>query len=188
MSDLAAPAGKRRRKGNVHRAPYRARLEELLREEKYTLDELVAIIRAEFPGETVSRSSVHRYDKQIHAFTEKMHELETHAKVLAETYGKGAGDDASTLLANAMVTLATETAIKLNASGEAELDEIRTVSQIAKNALQGKRVSLDVRKQIELEVRERVLAEQKAKIEALGKTGAIDPAALKTVIQAAYAL
>jgi len=178
----------RRRKGNVHRAPYRARLEALLREDTYTLDEMVAIIKAEYPDEPVSRSSVHRYDAQIRTFTEKMQELDANARAMAERFGKGAGDDATTMLANAMVTLTTETAIQLMASGEAELDDVRKLAQTAKSAVQVKQVSLNVRKQIEAEVREKVLAEQKAKIEALEKTGAISPAALKTVIQAAYAL
>jgi len=177
---------KRRRRGNVHRAPYRARLEELLRADTHTLDEMVAIIKAEYPGETVSRSSVHRYDAQIRSFTEKMQELETHAKVLADKYGKN--DETGNLLSEAVMALTTETALNLMASGAAELDDVRKIAQTAHTALQGKQVSLNVRKQIEAETREKVLAEQKAKLEALGKTGAIDAAGLKTVMQAAFGL
>jgi len=177
---------KRRRKGHVHRAPYRTRLEELLRADTYTLDEMVAIIKAEYPDEPVSRSSVHRYDAHIRSFTEKMQELETHAKIIADKYGKS--DDTGNLLANAVMTLTTDTALHLMASGGAELDDVRKLAQTAHTALQGKQVSLNVRKQIEAEVREKVLAEQKAKIEALGKSGAIDAAGLKTVMQAAFGL
>jgi len=179
---------KRRRKGQVHRAPYRVRLEELLRADAYTLDEMVAIIRTEFPGETVSRSGIHRYDQSIRAFTEKMQELDASARAMAERFGKHAGDDTTTMLANAMVTLATDTAIKLAASGAAELDDVRKLSQTAKNAIQGKQVSLNVRKQIEAEVREQVLAEQKVKIEALGKTGKYDAATLAAVMRQGYGL
>jgi len=177
---------KRRRKGNVHRAPYRARLEELLRTDTHTLDEMVAIIKAEFPAETVSRSSIHRYDAQIRSFTEKMQEMETHARVIAEKYGRN--EETGHLLSQAVMTLTTDTALNLMASGDRDIDTVRKLAQTAHTALQGKQASLKVRKQIEAEVREKVLAEQKAKIEALGKTGAIDAAGLKTVMQAAFGL
>jgi len=177
---------KRRRKGNVHRAPYRARLEALLREDTHTLDEMVAIIKAEYPDEPVSRSSVHRYDAQIRTFTEKMQELETHARVIADKYGKN--DDTGNLLTNAVMTLATDTAIKLVASGEADIDDVRKISLAARNALRGKSISLDVRKQIEAETREKVLAEQKAKLEAMEKTGKINKAAFDVVAREMYGL
>lgn len=188
---MAAPR-KRLRRGKVHRAPYRARLEELLREDRHTLDEMVAIIRAEFPGEEVSRSGVQRFDVGIREFTDRMHELETSAKVIAEKYGKNAGDDTSTVLANAMVVLATDTVLKLNqksAVGETlDVATVRAASQIAKNAQETKRVSLAVRKQIEAEAREKLVLEQREKLDQLGKSGAITPEALQAVIKAAYDL
>lgn len=170
-----ATTQKRRRKGKVHRAPYRDRLEDLLREDRHTLDEMVAIIKSEFPGEEVSRSGVHRYESGIREFTERMHELETSAKVIAEKYGKNAGDDTSTVLANAMVVLATDTVLKLNAAGDADLSDVRKVSLIAKTAQDTKRVSLAVRKQIEAEAREKALREAANRVEtaaqARGLTG-----------------
>ena len=164
---------KRRRKGKVHRAPYRDRLEELLREDKHTLDEMVALIKTEFPEAEVSRSGIHRYESGIREFTERMHELETSAKVIAEKYGKNAGDDTSTMLANAMVVLATDTVMKLSASGDAKLDEVRKASQIAKNAQETKRVSLHVRKQIEAEAREKLQREQSAALDKVVSTSGL---------------
>jgi len=157
---------KRRRKGKVHRAPYRARLDELLNENCHTLDEMVAIIKAEYPEEEVSRSSFQRYDASIRDFSERMREVEAQAKVIANTYGKNAGDDTSSMLANAMVLLATDTVLNLRTSGEAKLDDVRKASQIAKNAQEGKRVSLAVRKQIEAEAREKALNEAAARVDA----------------------
>lgn len=164
---------KRRRRGKVHRAPYRARLEQLLREDRHTLDEMVQIIRTEFPEDDVSRSGIHRYEVGIREFTERMHELETSARVIAEKYGKNVGDDTSTVLANAMVVLATDTVLKLNASGEADIDEVRKVSQIAKNAAEAKRVSLAVRKQIEADAREALVREQSARLDTVVKVGGL---------------
>lgn len=161
---------KRRRKGKVHRAPYRERFEELLREDRFTLDEMVAIIRAEFPEADVSRSGLHRYESSIRDFTEKMQELETSAKVIAERYGPNAGDDTSSMLANAMVLLTTDTVLKLNANPEVKLGDVKTAAQITKNALESKRVSLDVRKRIEAAAREKLLQEQSAKLDKLVKS------------------
>jgi len=177
---------KRRRKGNVHRAPYRVRLEELLRADTYTLDEMVAIIKAEYPDEPVSRSSVHRYDAQIRTFTEKMQEMETHARVIADKYGKN--EETGNLLSQAVMTLTTDTALNLMASGAAELKDVQKLTQTARTAMQVKQVSLNVRKQIEAQTREKVLAEQKAKIEALGKTGKYDAVTLAAVMRQGYGL
>lgn len=183
---------KRHRKGKVHRAPYRARLEALLREDRYTLDELVAIIRSEFPGEEVSRSAVHRFDAGIREFTERMQELETSARVIAEKYGKTAGDDTSTVLANAMVVLATDTVLKLHqqsAGGEPlDVATVRAASQIAKNAQETKRTSLAVRKQIEAEAREKLLREQEAKLDKVAKSGKYDAATLARIRSEVYGL
>ncbi|KAF1692751.1 hypothetical protein CSC62_14040 [Pseudoxanthomonas jiangsuensis] len=173
--------GKRQRKGKVHRAPYRARLEALLREGRHTLDEMVAIIRAEFPGEDVSRSGVHRYEQGIRDFTERMHELETSARVIAEKYGRNAGDDSGTLLANAMVVLATDTVLNLSARGNADLDEVRKASQIAKNANEGKRVSLAVRRQIEAEAREQLQREQAMALDSVVKSGGLSADAAEDI-------
>ena len=167
---------KRRRRGKVHRAPYRARFEQLLREDRHTLDEMYAIIKAEFPEAEVSRSGLHRYESGIREFTERMHELETSAKVIAEKYGKNAGDDTSTMLANAMVVLATDTVMKLSASGDAKLDEVRKASQIAKNAQETKRVSLHVRKQIEAEARAQLQREQEKDLDKVAAEQGMDQA------------
>jgi len=180
--------GKRRRKGKVDRAPYRARLEGLLREDCHTFDEMVDIIRAEFPGEEVSRSGVHRFSAKIHEFTQRMQELETSARVIAEKHGKNAGDDTSTMLANSMAVLATETVIKLLASDEASLDEVRKASQITKNATEAKRVSLAVRKQIEAEAREKLLREQDERLDKVAKSGKYDQATLARIRSEVYGL
>ncbi len=174
---MATEKRQRRRQGKVHRAPYRTRLEELLRTGQYSLDEMTAIIRAEFPEEEVSRSGVYRYEASIREFTEQMRELETSAQIIAKQYGKDAGDDTSGMLANAMVMLATDTVLKLNqksASGQpVDVATVRAASQITKNAQESKRVSLQVRKQIEAEAREALLREQAERMDKIVKTGGL---------------
>ncbi len=174
---MATEKRRRNRKGKVERAPYRARAEELLRSEKYTLREIVAIIEQEYPDEKVTVGSIHTFDKRIHDFTERMRELETSARVIAEKYGPNAGDDATTVLANAMVVLATDTVLKLNekslADEPVDLAAVRAASQIAKNAQESKRVSLNVRKQIEAEAREALVREQAERLDKVVRTGGL---------------
>ena len=189
---MATEKRRRNSKGKVERAPYRARVEQLLRENKHTLREIVAIVEQEFPDEKVTVGSIHTFDKRIHDFTERMRELETSARIIAEKYGPNAGDDATTVLANAMVVLATDTVLKLNekslADEPVDLASVRAASQIAKNAQESKRVSLNVRKQIEAEVREALLREQSEKLDKVAKTGKYDQATLARIRSEVYGL
>lgn len=60
------------RKSNIKRlpVPVRQHLERLLREDRLTLDELIADLRAKFPGEEPpSRSSLHRYKTSFDELT-----------------------------------------------------------------------------------------------------------------------
>jgi len=177
-------APKRRRKGKIHAMPpeVRARIDELLRADRHTFAEIKAIMAAEFPEEEpLSTSGIHRYDARIRVYTEKMQELETHARILADKYGKN--EETGNLLSQAVMTLTTDTALNLMASGAAGLDDVRKLAQTAHTALQGKQVSLKVRQQIEAEVREKVLAEQKAKLEVLKQDKSINQTALAAVFR-----
>ena len=70
----------------------------------------------------------------------------------------------------AMVLLTTDTVLKLNSNPNAKLGDVKVAAQITKNALESKRVSLDVRKKIEAAAREKLLQEQSAKLDKLVKS------------------
>ncbi|MCR6661839.1 MAG: DUF3486 family protein [Luteimonas sp.] len=186
-------ATKRRAKSSIKRLPaeQRAEIERLLRADDKSLNEMIEHLKAKFPGEPaaeVSRSALHRFGAQFAEMTGRMREIQTMGETLAGELGEGIGDKAGELLSQAVITLATRSALDAHGKDDISIDEIRKLAVAAKNAIDSRRMDVNVRKAIRDEARAAVLAEQKEKIEALGKSGAIDPAVLKQVIRAAYDL
>ncbi|WP_411832313.1 phage protein Gp27 family protein [Pseudoxanthomonas mexicana] len=185
---------KRRAKSSVGRLPaeQKAFVEKLMREDRLTLDEMIAALQAHFPGEPaaeLSRSALHRYGAGFAELTARMREIDQASQALVGEFGDSLGEKASTLLSNAVVTLVTDVALRQQSAEEGvDVETARKLARAAKDAIDSKRVDVNVRKAIAAEARERVLKEQREKIEALGKSGAIDPAILATVIKAAYDL
>ena len=72
------------RKSSVSRLEPAARkhLEKLLREDRFTLDELLANLREKFPAAEVSRSGIHRYQQSFDEMLGRMREIETAAGAL----------------------------------------------------------------------------------------------------------
>lgn len=167
-------ATKRRAKSKVHRAPYRARFEQLLREDRHTLDEMYAIIRAEFPEAEVSRSGLHRYDQGFAALTERMREIDRASKALVGEFGDSLGEKASTLLANSVVTLVADLALRKQESPEGvDVDTVRKLARAAKDAIDTKRVDVNVRKAVAAEAREALLREQTTALDKVVKAGGL---------------
>lgn len=158
-------ARKRRAKSKVHRAPYRARFEQLLREDRHTLDEMYAIIRAEFPDAEVSRSGLHRYDQGFSVMTERMREIDRAAQALVGELGEGIGEKSGQLLAQAVTTLATDAALKMQTKEEVSVEEVRKLARAAKDAIDTQRVSVNVRRVIEADARERALRDAANRVE-----------------------
>jgi hypothetical protein len=163
---------RRQRKGKVHRAPYRARLEQLLREDCHTLDEMVAVIRAEFPEEDVSRSGVHRYQASMSELTHRMREIDHAANALIGEFGDSLGEKAGTLLTNAVITLVADVALKAQ-NQPPDVDVARKLARAAKDAIDTKRVDVNVRRVIAQEARDMLMREQAAKLDKVVKTGGL---------------
>lgn len=184
---------RRRRKSSISRLPDEQRrfIETLIREGRHTLDEMLAAIRERFPnGEaaSVSRSALHRYDNAMTVLAGRMREIETMSQTLVGELGDGLGEKTGELLAQAITTLAANATLKAHENDNITIEEVRRLAVAAKNALDTQRVGLNVRRQIAEEARQKLLREQREKLDALGKTGAIDPAALQLVIKTAYDL
>lgn len=179
-----------RRRSKISRLPAAQRefIERLLREDRLTLDEMLEAIRAEFPDTEVSRAGLHRYGAGLSELTARMREIDRAAEALVGELGEGIGEKSGALLAQAVTTLATNVAMRAQETEEWDVDAIRKLAQAAKFALDARRLSLRERQAVAAEAREAALRESRAKLEALGKAGAIDPAVLATVIKAAYDL
>lgn len=169
---------KRRAKSSISRLPaeQKAHIERRLREGMMTLDELIADLRAIFPGEPaaeVSRSALHRYERGFTELTARMREIETVSNAVIGELGEGVGEKAGALLAQAITTLATNAALKAHDSDDISIDEIRKLARAAKDAMDTQRVGVTVRKAIAEEARQALLREQQEKLDKVVRTGGL---------------
>lgn len=163
------------RKSSVARLDPAARkyLEKLLREDRHTLDELLAALRAKFPTADVSRSGLHRYRASLEEMMGRMREIDTAATALVSELGEGVGDKAGALLAQAVTTLATNAA--LNAHGEdVSIKEVAELARAARAAMQARTMSLKEREAVEEAARRKLLAEQEANLQEVAKAQGMD--------------
>lgn len=165
------------RKSSVSRLEPTARkhLEKLLREDRLTLDELLAEMREKFPAADVSRSGIHRYKASFGELVGRMREIQTAAGAMVDELGDGFGDKAGALLAQAVTTLATDAALNAQVSG-ASIKEVTQLARAAKDALHTRTLSIKEREAIEEHARRKLLAEQEANLQEVAKAQGMDEA------------
>ncbi|WP_282265949.1 phage protein Gp27 family protein [Stenotrophomonas sp. PS02298] len=174
---MAAP--KRRAKSTVTRLPaeQKAYVEKLLRDDRMTLDEKISDLQANFPGEPaaeISRSALHRYEQGFAEMTARMRDIDRASQALVGEFGDSLGEKASTLLTNAVVTLVTDVAMRHQASEkEVDVDTARKLARAAKDAIDTKRIDVNVRKAIAAEARERLLRDQEKALDKVVKSGGL---------------
>lgn len=185
---------RRRAKSSIARLPaeQKAYVEQLLRAGRLTLREMIADLQERFPGEPaadVSRSALHRYDQGFAELTARMREIDQAAQSLVGEFGDSLGEKASTLLSNAVVTLVTDVALRQQSTeGGVDVDTARKLARAAKDAIDSKRVDVNVRKAIAADVRERLLREQAEKLDKVAKSGKYDQATLERIRSEVYGL
>lgn len=164
-------------------------IEGLLREDTRTLDEMMAQIRARFPGEQVtSRSALGRYSQHVSELAGRMREIEHASKLIVDELGDGVGDRAGALLAQAVTTLATNAALNAHDDEGISIKEIAALARAARNALEARTMSLRERQAIEKAAEQKMVKKQAAELDKLGKSGRITPEALKTIREQVYGL
>lgn len=181
------------RKPKIHRLPSEQRryIERLLREDRLTLDEMLAAIKAKFPGaEVPSRSSLGRYSQSVAEIAKRMRDIRAAGTAMVAELGEDPNDRAGQYLVETVTTLATHAAIQASDPGAEALStkEVAELARATRAVQEARKMSLAERQQIAKEAREAQVREQRAKLDELGKSGAIDPAMLQMVIKAAYDL
>lgn len=184
---------RRRVKSSISRLPteQREHIERLIRDGRLTLDEMIAELQARFPGEPaaeVSRSALHRFDQKIAEVGAEMREIESAAAALVGEFGEGFGEKSTELLSQAITTLAIRTTLRARDQQDLAIDDARKLARMAKDSMDTRRMSLAARQAIEKAAQERLLREQRSKLEALGQAGEISQEMLAKVIKAAYDL
>lgn len=170
---------KRRAKSAITRLPteQRAYVERLLREDRLTLDGMIADLQARFPATPaadLSRSSLHRYAKGFAELTGRMREIDRAAEALVGELGEGIGEKSGALLAQAVTTLATNVALRAQENDDITVDEVRKLAVAAKNALDTRRLSMRERQALRQEAREELQREQSARLDDTARAQGMD--------------
>ena len=188
------------RKSTISRLPAEIKtyIEAMLATGAQTLDELIADLQSRYPaqataGSLPSRAAVHRYGQKLDRRLSAIRASTEAAKLIRAQAGDD--EDARSEALTALVqTELFEAILNLQEADDPELDpgeRVSMLSSAAKNIATLTRSSVNLKQfqsKVELETRKRVLAEQRAKLDTLGKTGAVSPEVLAQVIKAAYDL
>lgn len=144
----------------------RSYIEKKLRENRLTLDQLIADLQATFPAkEKPSRSALGRYRQSFDEMLARMREQETMARILVEELGENPDDRAGALMVQSLTTLVNRAVFEAQTDDKVCIDDVRYLARAAKDAIQARKASLDERKQVEQAARERLLKEQEERLD-----------------------
>lgn len=163
------------RTSSVKRLDPQARkfLEKLMREDRHTLDELLAAVRTKFPDAQVSRSSIHRHRAGYEELVKGMREQQAIASLVVSELGENPDDKAGALLVQTITTLTNQVALTAAGEGEVDVETVRKLARATKDVLAARRVDRQERLAIRQEARDELLAEQRAKLEAMPNKGGV---------------
>jgi hypothetical protein len=169
------------RKSSIDRAApgVRAHILRRLRENRLTLDELIADLREAFPdaaqaGALPSRSALHRYGQGVQEIVRHEREMAAAAEALVAELGEEFDARSGALLAQAVTTLASKTAMRaVQSDTTLEISDVLDLARAAKAAQEARSLNLRERQAVAKAAREKLLEEQKAKLEALGNKGGV---------------
>lgn len=174
------------RASSIKRLPDEQRryLEKLIREDRYTLDEMLTLVRSRFPSASVpSRSALGRYSQQVGELAGRMRDIQAAGTALVSELGEDPNDRAGQLLVQAVTTLATHAALKAT-DAEAEdlsIKEIGMLARGARSVLEARKMSLAERQQIAKDAREAMAREQDEVLKATVKAGGLSATAAETI-------
>lgn len=144
----------------------RSHIERRLRENRLTLDELIADLQECFPvDQKPSRSAIGRYKVSFDEMAKRLREQQAMAQLLVEELGENPDDRAGALMVQSITTLTTHAAMGAQVDEETTIDDVRKLARAAKDVLAARKVSREERKAIEKEAREALLQEQEQRLE-----------------------
>lgn len=178
-------------KSSIQRLPpvVKAYIQKLLREDRMTLDDMLADIRSRFPNEKApSRSALGRFKLGFEELTEKARQQREMAEAFVGALGEDASDKTGVLLVEAVSTLAYQAALGAHEKDEVTIKEVTDLARAAKATMEARTLSVKERQAIEKAAQERLVREQQSKLDDLGKTGALTPETLQRIRQEVYGL
>lgn len=163
------------RKSSVDRqAPgVRAHILRRLRENRLTLDELIADLRTAFPaaaeaGDLPSRSALHRFGQGVKEIVAHEREMAAAAEALVAELGEEFDAKSGALLAQAVTTLASKTAMTaIQSDTTLEISDVLDLARAAKAAQEARSLNMKERQVVAKAARDKLLAEQEEKLQEL---------------------
>lgn len=178
-------------KSSINRLPpmVKAYIQKLLREDRMTLDDMLADIQSRFPNEKApSRSALGRFKQGFEELTEKARQQREMAEAFVGAFGEDASDKTGVLLVEAISTLTYQAAMGAHEKDEVTIAEVSALARAAKATMEARTMSVKERQAIEKAAQERLVREQQSKLDDLGKTGALTPETLQRIRQEVYGL
>lgn len=179
------------RKSTIDRLPpdVRTHIEQRLRENRLTLDELFADVRAVFPALNTapSRSALGRYRMGFEEVMSTQRAMSVAASALVAELGEDFDDKSGALLAQAVTTLATRATFGELQKENTDIGDVLDLAKAAKAAQESRSLNLKERQVVAKLAREKLLEEQKVKLDAMGvKSGVTEET--KLAIRAALGI
>ena len=156
------------RKSSIDRLPadVRSHIERRLRENRLTLDELIADLKQHFPAaDKPSRSAIGRYKVSFDQMVRRLREQEAMSRLLVEELGENPDERAGALMVQSVTTLVNHATFAAQNEEDVDIEDVRKLARAAKDVLQARKASLEERRSIEKEARERLLQEQEQRLE-----------------------
>lgn len=181
------------RQSSIKKLPQEVKthLDKLLRWDKFTLDEILDSIRAEYPQhaeELPSRTAIWRYQQTTKKMIEDQRNIQAMSETLVAELGESFDDKTTALLSSMMTNLASNAVMGALNEDKIAAKELLELARATNQAIEASQKSLKVRQAIEKSAQEKLIAQQKAKLNELGKTGEVPQEMLAKVIKAAYGL
>lgn len=154
---------------------FRAHVMRRLREGRLTLDALRVELEETFPDEpTPSRSALGRHKASVEEMIAHEREMAAAAEALVGELGEDFDAKSGALLAQAVTTLTSRYAMgMLQSEAEMDIGDVLDLARAAKTAQEARSLNLKERKEVERIAREKLLEEQKAKLDAMGNRGGV---------------
>ena len=170
-------------KSSIERLPenVKKRIQQLLRENRLTLEELVATLQSEFPEQSglPSKSSVGRYSASIKSIVAREREIAVASEALVGELGENFDSKSGALLAQAVTTLANRVAFAAlertdDEGGEAvDIGDVLDLARAAKTVQEARSLNYKERRAVADYARQQLLQEQAEKLKAMGNKGGV---------------
>mgnify|MGYP000028173277 FL=1 len=140
----------------------------MMEEDRFTLNEMMDEIRAEFPADCIpSRSALGREKKNFAAEAKEFREIAAASEVLVKEFGEDPDDKGGMLLAQAVQAVVTKRALdELTNNGDddenpqMDIADVGALARAARAAIMTKEKAMENRAEVRRQAREELLKEQ----------------------------